>query len=143
MPQLDVSWVVGDPMLADTFSVIRRTDVVGSNGRTTPLPVEQYLAQIGVVTQQSPADLMRRDESQRVPRRIFIASAFAFRNASRSADGLTQYQPDQISWPVGPGGEDLPDTTVYTVEQVFPYSRYGQGLYECVATSMNAVDPVQ
>lgn len=143
MPQLDVSWVLADPMLADVFTVIRRADVVGSNGRTTPLPFEQHLAQVGVVTQQSPADLMRRDESQRVPRRIFLASTFAFRNASRSADGLTQYQPDQIYWPVGPGGESLPDTTVYTVEEVFPYSRYGRGIYECVATSMNAVDPVQ
>lgn len=143
MPLLDVSFVTQDPMLADVFNVARRTDNVGLNGRTTPLVVENILAQVGVVTQQDPAELMRRDDSQLVPRRIFVASVFAFRGASKSLDGLTQYQPDRITWPVGPAGETLPETTVYTVTQVYPYSRFGRGIHECVAESQNAIDVPQ
>lgn len=143
MPLLDVSWVVGDPMLADVFNVTRRTDVVGANGRTTPTAAEQFAAVVGVVTQQSPADLLRRDDSQVVPRRIFVASRFAFRNASRSQDGAAQYQPDQILWPVNRDGTPAAGATLYTVEQVYPYSRYGAGIYECVAAAQQAVDPAQ
>lgn len=124
MPLLDVSDVVSDPMLADMFSVTRRTDVVNNKGRTTPTPDETFENLTGVITQQDPADLMRRDDGQMVPRLIFIASRFAFRNVS------TGYQPDLITW----------NGTVYTVKQVYPYSRYGQGLYEAVAESMTAVD---
>lgn len=143
MPMLDVSFVTQDPMLADVFSVARRTDVVGDNGRTTPTVVATFLAQVGVVTQQDPAELMRRDDNQVVPRRIFVASVFAFRGASRSADGLTQYQPDEITWPVDAAGAALPDATVYRVVQVYPYSRYGVGVHECVAESQAAVDVPQ
>lgn len=137
MPQLDVSWVTADPMLADIFSVTRRLDTIDANGRTTPTPDQVFLAQVGVVTQQDPAELMRRDDMQNVPRNIFIAARFAFRDAS------TGYQPDQITWPVNADGSPATGATVYTVKQAYPYSRYGQGMYECVATSMNAIDPPQ
>jgi len=124
MPDLDVSFVTCDPMLADSFDVIRRTDPVGSNGRTIPTAEESFPSLTGVVTQQDPADLMRRDDGQMVPRMIFVASVFAFRNAS------VGYQPDQIVW----------NGTTYTVKQVYPYSRFGPGMYEAVAESMNATD---
>lgn len=143
MPQLDVSWVLSDPMLADVMKVTRRTDVVGANGRTTPTPVEVFAPVTCVVTQQNPAELMRRDDSQSVPRRIFVAARFPFRAATRSQDGARQYQPDQILWPCGPGGEAVVGSTLYTVEEVYPYSRYGAGFHECVAASQQAVDPEQ
>lgn len=143
MPGLDVSFVVNDPLLADTFSVERRTDLVGENGRTTPTPVEFFPAITGVVTQQDPGDLLRRDDSQIVPRRIFIAAQFPFRNASRNQDGSVQYQPDRITWPVDPSGQPAAGATVYTVEEAFPYSRYGAGFHECVCAAQNAVDPEQ
>lgn len=133
MPMLDVSFVTRDPMLADCFAVTRRTDVIGANGRTTPTASETFEGLVGVVTQQDPAELMRREEGQTVPRRIFVASMFAFRGASKSADGATMYQPDVIRW----------NGTDYTVVQVFPYSRYGQGVYECVAASTVAIDVAQ
>lgn len=126
MPDLDVSFLTCDPMLADTFDVKRRTDTVGTNGRTTSTP-QTFTGVTGVVTQQDPADLMRRDDGQMVPRLIFVASIFAFRGAS------TGYQPDQIIW----------NGTTYTVKQVYPYSRFGQGMYEVVAESMNAMDAPQ
>lgn len=129
MPQLDVSWVVEDPMFATTFDVTRRTDVVGNDGVTTPTEVASFPATLGVVTQDDPAELLRRDDGQMVPRFIFIATKFALRNASRTADG-TQYQPDQVTW----------NGTTYTVVRVYPYSQFGQGMYEAVLEAMNAMD---
>lgn len=127
MPQLDVSFVVSDPMLADSFSVTRRTDVVDDKGRTTPTPIEIFDNLVGVITQQDPADLMRRDDGQMVPRMIFVASRFIFRGAS------VGYQPDIITW----NGSD------YTVKHVMNYSRFGNGINEVVAESMVAMDNPQ
>ncbi len=125
MPSLDVSWMTTNHMLADTFDVIRRSDPVDNYGRTNPTAVQTFSGITGVVTQQDPADLMRRDDGQMVPRLIFVASTFAFKNASAG------FQPDQIVW----------NGTTYTVKQVYPYSRFGPGSYEVVAESMNATDP--
>lgn len=127
MPDLDVSFMTADPMLTDSFNVLRRSDSIDARGRTTPSTVQTFLNLLGVVTQQDPADLMRRDDGQMVPRLIFIASTFAFRAESPG------YQPDQIVW----------NGTTYTVKQIYSYSRFGQGTYEVVAESMNAVDSPQ
>ena len=126
MPMLDVSFVVSDPMLADTFDVTRNAETIDTNGR---LVITTTLTKgvIGTVTQQDPADLLKRDDGQLVPRCIFIASTFAFRNA------VTGFQPDTITW----------NGSNYKVKQVYPYSRFGQGIYECVAETFVATDPVQ
>lgn len=134
MPMLDVSWVTTDPMMADTFDVERRQDVIGANGRTTPTVVETFMALVGVVTQQDPADLMRRDDGQIVPRRIFVASPFAFRGATKDGPPLpVGFQPDLISW----------NGTKYVVTNVMSYQRFGRGFSEVVAESMTAVDTPQ
>lgn len=134
MPMLDVSWVTTDPMMADTFDVDRREDVVGSNGRTTPTVVESFMGLVGVVTQQDPADLLRRDDGQIVPRRIFIASPFAFRGATKDGPPLpVGFQPDLINW----------NGTTYVVTNVMSYQRFGRGFSEVVAESMTAVDTPQ
>lgn len=130
MPQLDVSWVVEDPMFADTFDVIRRTDLVGNDGFTTPTAEETFPSIVGTITQQDPQDLMRSDAGQMVPRKILICTRFAIRGVSKDPSTGQQYQPDQIRW----------NGAVYTVVSPLAYSRYGGGLYEIVAESMNAVD---
>lgn len=135
MPLLDVSWVTQDPMLADTFNVLRRRDVVGSTGRTAPEVVETFPSVVGVVTQQSPGDLMRREEGQIVPRRIFIAASFRFFGASKETSWVLpeSYQPDLVEW----------NGTTYVVTEVMSYGRYGRGVWEVVAESMTAVDAAQ
>jgi len=143
MPQLDVSFVTKDPMLADALNVRRRTQTIDSHGRMSAPTVETFTALLGVVTQQDPAEIMRRDAEVHVPRRIFVAAMFAFRGASVSADGLTNYQPDVIRWPVNADGSDASGATDYVVDQVLPYGRYGQGVYEVVASSQKAVDVPQ
>lgn len=129
MPQLDVSFMTSDPMLSDCITVTRRKDVVGLNGRTTPT-VERVIPYVrAVVTQADPAAIMRREEGQVVPRRIFVASTFAFRNASKGAGGVNNH-PDIITW----NGSD------YVVSEVLPYSRFGGGTFEVVAESFAALD---
>lgn len=132
MPQLDVSFMTADPMLSDAITVTRRKDVVGINGRTTPT-VERVFNNIrAVVTQADPAAIMRREEGQIVPRRIFVASTFAFRNASKGASGVNNH-PDIITW----------NSCDYLVGEVLPYSRFGGGTFEVIADSFVALDVPQ
>lgn len=127
MPLLDVSFMTEDPMLADSFTVQRRDDVVGQNGRTTPTITETFEGVVGVITQQDPADLMRNDDGQMIRRQIFVASKFRFRGptAGHQAD-LIIYQGD-----------------TFTITHVLSYSRFGAGTVEVIAVSMTAVDPAQ
>lgn len=136
MPMLDVSDIVVDPDLADTFDVIQRAESVDpGTGRSSSTRV-MTAGVVGVVTLQDPADLMRGEDSDQAPRLIFVASAFRFR--SISTDEGQQYKGDIIVWP--PTGQ--PGSTEYTVIKVYPYSRYGTGITEVVAKSMNATDEV-
>lgn len=126
MPELDVSFMTFDPMLADSFYVTRRVETVGANGRVTVTPT--VIANlIGVITQESPADLMRNPDLQNVPRKIFGASIFAVRNA------VNGNQPDIVTW----NGSD------YVVKEVLPYSRFGAGTYEWIAETQQAMDAPQ
>lgn len=117
MPQLDVSFMTSDPMLSDVFDVRRRLNIVRQNGRVDAVPDQLFVGMQGVVTQQDPSELMKTEDGQEMPRRIFIASTFQF---IATAPG---YQADEITW----------NGIVYTVTSVLPYSRFGNGTYECIA----------
>lgn len=127
MPHLDVSFMTADPMLADTFKVERRMDIVGTNGRTIPTVTATFKNVVGVVTQQDPADLVRNDDGQFMPRLITICSRFSFHGVSPGG------QPDLITW----------NGSQYVVKHLVPYSRFGRGTYEIVAEAMVAVGAVQ
>ena len=127
MPRLDVAFMTRNPMLADCFDVTRRNDVIGADGRTTPTPVKVFKGVRGVVTQESPADLIRRDDGQFVPRLITICTTFQVRGE------VVGEQPDLVTW----------NGTMYLVKHVLPYSRFGHGTYEVLAESMTAVDTPQ
>ena len=123
MPQLDVSFVVLDPMLCDTFALVRRTETMDGNGR--PVITSTVIQnQLGVITPEDPSDLQRDDDSAQVARVINLVTKVAVRGVS------VGYQPDLISW----AGTD------YLVTSVKPFSRYGAGFSEVVAKSMNATD---
>lgn len=124
MPDLDVSFMTADPMLADTFTVTRYSDTVDQKGRTTPTLTQTFNNVVGVVTQEDPAELMRNPDAQMAPRKIMVCSTFAFRGVS------TGFQPDRITY-LG---------VEYTVLAVLPYSRFGGGTYEVIAESMHATD---
>lgn len=127
MPQLDVSFMVSDPMLADGFTVTRRLNSMGTNGRVTATEDEVFDDLLGVITQQNPSDLIRTEDGQRIPRRIFIASQFQFIALAPGS------QPDWVTW----------NGTVYTVTECFPYSRYGAGFYEALAEFRGPIPPLQ
>jgi hypothetical protein len=130
MPLLDVSEITLDPDFADQLQVTRRGEVVDqATGRSHT--TEQTFDEVyGTVTMQDPADLLRRDDSDSQPRLIFIATPFRMRGV---AEG---FKPDVVTWPI-PGEEG---STKYTVLKCYPYPRYGAGMYEVVAESMNATD---
>lgn len=123
MPDLDVSFVLDDPMFNDGFTVTRRASTPGPKGRS--VLVDNLLSNLsGVITAQDPADLMRTPEGQMIPRKIFVATKTILRGPS------TGFAPDIINWD---GGN-------YTVTHVLPYSRYGEGFCEVIAESMVAID---
>lgn len=117
MPLLDVSFMVEDPMLADTFDVRRRYASIGMNGRVGVVPEEVFSDVAGVVTNDGAADLIRTEDGQRLPRRITICSRFQFIAADRHS------QPDDVHW----------NGVIYTILESLPYSRFGSGFYEATA----------
>lgn len=126
MPDLDVSFMTTDPMLSDLFNVTRQTETVDTQG-LAQVSSQTFVDVPGVVTQQPPDALMRAPDGQAVPRRIMVCTPFAIRGAVQG------YQPDLITWA----------GTEYLVTEVLPYSRFGQGTYEAVAESRQAMDVPQ
>jgi hypothetical protein len=123
MPLLDVTDVLFDPDLADTFTVQRRTNAVDAHGRPNPA-VTTFSNTIGVVDSASPNDLERLDDNQRMGRHLMVITAFALRGPS--VDSL----PDQVVW--------AGDT--YVVKHVDPYTRYGSGFVQAIIGSIDAQD---
>jgi hypothetical protein len=130
MPFLDVSDIVVDPDFADLMTVTRRGESVSAATGRSETNLQVFDDVIGTVTMQDPADLLRREDSDSAPRLIFIATTFRMIPVSKG------FKPDVITWPqVG-----QPGSTRYTVLKCYPYPRYGAGIYEVVAESMNATD---
>jgi hypothetical protein len=126
MPNLDVSEVLFDPDLADTFDVRRRSEVVGDDGRPS-IGERTFPRIVGVITPEPPADLVRRDDGQMTTHKISVVTMFRLRSASEGS------QPDQVLY----GG------ATYTVTTVLPFSRFGKGFTEAIATLMAASAPVE
>jgi hypothetical protein len=126
MPALDVSFVLSDPMIADSFDVTRRAEVIGETGRVTTQETH-FKKRLGVVTPQDPADITRRDDGQVVSHAIEINSSFIFREASRG------FQPDEITW----------RGRKYLVDRLYPFSHYGKGHQRILAVSVTATDKPQ
>ena len=126
MPMLDVSFVLHDPMFEDEFQLRRRLDVVLDNGRTQPM-LDRVTTEYGVVLHQDPADLIKTEEGQTIPRRIFVACQTLLIAEAPGQQG------DEITW----NGERFIVTSSLT------YSRFGEGFYEGIAEYRDTVPPVQ
>lgn len=124
MADLDVSEVLFDPDLADMFDVIRNREVVNDQGRSETQET-RYRNIIGVVTSQSPADLLKRDDGQMMPRKCSVVTAFRLRGPGAG------FQPDDI----------VLEGIRFTVTEILPFSRFGSGFVEATITSMNASNP--
>ena len=122
MPLLDVSSILLDPDLADTITVLRRIEWVGTNGRSTTSV--QKIGTIGVVTMASPNDLDRAAETQVTTRTISVVTKFKARGEAQG------YQPDIILW----RGDN------YVVKSIEPYPQFGAGFVQLQCDSMDIQD---
>lgn len=123
MPFLDVSDVVCDPMLADTFSVLRRVETVNDHGEVG-ISSTQHDNVVGVITMAGPNDLDRLDDSQRMGRVISCVTKFRLRGPSPG------FQPDVIVW----------QGSNFVIAALDLYNRFGAGFMQAIAVSMTLVD---
>lgn len=126
MPELDVSFLTFDPMLATLFNIERRAQVIGDYGRvsTTDTLIENVS---GVVHRIEGSGLMMNDDKQLIPREISVVTATPVYPA------LDGQQPDIILWR---GGR-------YKVIDVVEHPQFGAGTYQVVASSnVSQEDPV-
>lgn len=133
MPDLDVSFMLSDPMLSETVTVTRRLDAISTKGRTQKTVEQVFDDVVGVITQSDPSDLIRGEQGQLLPRVITFCTTFAIRGPSVDRTTGVKYQPDVITW----NGND------YVVIGFSPYPSFGQGVYEVTAQSTASVDAIQ
>lgn len=123
MPDLDVTEILFDPDLADTFTVRRQTETVGVNGRSSVAVVDTPNV-IGFVIVSDPSDNVRNEDGQMTPRVIDVVTTYRLRAAG------TNIQPDIIIWA----------GTNYLVKQIKPHTRFGAGFVKVTAQSQSAAD---
>ncbi|MCX5495373.1 hypothetical protein OSH11_11695 [Kaistia dalseonensis] len=109
MPLLDVSDVLADPDFADTLTLTRATQSVGSDGIATRAEVVSTIS--GVVTSNSGDVLKRFPDMARVSGSILVHTTARL----VASDGPTEA--DRLTWQ----GRD------YTVSVLNDYSSYGAG----------------
>lgn len=121
MPFLDVSDVLADPLFADTLTLYRTTETVGSNGRTSVTQATSTFS--AVVTSANGKELERLPEADRVKGGIIVHTV------TRLVNGGGNLAPDEILY--------LGDR--YTVVSLNDYSRYGVGFVAalCVLKPQN------
>lgn len=122
MPELDMSDALLEPVLQDDFAVIRRAETITDKGRSTTAP-KTYQA-FGVITADSPNDLIRGQDEEHDTKSISIVTQFKLQQAAKG------YQPDLILWA----------GNYYVVNHIDDYSRYGDGFIQATATSIDYVD---
>lgn len=121
-PFLDVSDVLLDPVLAQTFQIKRRTETVGSNGRVSISEITH--SSIGVICMASGNQLSRLDDSQRMGRHLSIVTKFRLQGPTEGK------QPDLIYW----------EGDWFIVQDLDIYTQYGAGFIQAVVGSIDVMD---
>lgn len=113
-----------DSDMLEGFSIKRRSEAVGANGRstTTSTPLEGLY---GVITVASSSDLARHPELQITNRTLSIVTREILQGEAVGR------QPDLVTW----RGSD------YIVKAVDPYPHFGDGFYQAICESLSTVDP--
>ena len=112
-----------DPSFLDTFTIIRRVQIITQFGRVQT--VEKRFTGIGVVVATSPNDLQRVPEMQYMNKSITIYTEWKLQGP---APGM---QPDEIIW----------HGSQYLVRSLDDYSGYGRGFITVICLSIDSVDP--
>lgn len=123
MALLDVTQILTDPDMVDSFTVKRRAETINSYGRTV-IGEQIFTPVIGVVTAIGPSSLDRHEDYQSMTRSISVVTKFRLRGE------VTGYQPDVIVW----RGDN------FVVKQIDPYPQFGPGFVQVECTSMDKTD---
>lgn len=123
MALIDVTQILTDPDLVDTFSVLRRAQVTDSKGRVS-LTTQTFNKVIGVVTSISPNSLDRQTDYQTFGRGISIVTKF------RLQGEVTGFQPDIVVW----RGDN------FVVKAIDNYPQMGPGFFQVECSSQDKVD---
>lgn len=124
MPGFDVSDAF-DASMFDTFSILRRTEVVGNDGFSVITAIQIIANQYGVITMASPNDLERLPEADVSTKSIIIVtqSRLQLESSGKKADVVQCLNGEYFQ--------------VVTVED---YSRYGVGYIWAIATATDYQD---
>lgn len=122
-PFIDPSLITLDPMLASTFSVVSRVEVVNAYGESTTVN-KQANGIIGVITATSPADLQRLDDNERGARNYTVITRYRLNSAANSL------QPDLI----------LFQNDTFIVRMLMPYTAFGAGWVKAIVASIDSVE---
>lgn len=120
---LDVSEVLLDPTLVDSFTVRRRAETVNEFGEST-MSIVVIPNVIGVITSYFDNSLNRLDDREFMKRELSVVTRFRLQGPSPG------FQPDTILWN---GNEFL-------VKKVEPYTSFGFGFIQAIVGSMDAQD---
>jgi hypothetical protein len=122
MPTLDVNDAF-DPSFIDTFTVLRRVQVLNQYGRID-IQIQQFEAD-GVVVPTSPNDLQRLPDLQYMNKSISIYTQCLLQGPTPG------HQPDEILW----------HGSQFIVRSLDDYSGYGRGFLMVICVSVDVVDP--
>lgn len=122
MPRVNVDRVLRSPLVAaQSFSVIRREEVVGNNG--IPALTATNVPGLSGAVSPSDNDLVREEAYQTQQSAIQVVTRYRLRGAGVSGDGKT-WSPDIVVWK---GGQ-------YLVRVAQDYTQFGAGFVraDCV-----------
>jgi hypothetical protein len=134
MPLMDVTDVLLDVDLGDTFTLTRRQQSIGDNGRTI-IGATLILGQFGVFTASSKNDLERLPDNERMGQHYTLITKTMLRGPSFDSadviDGQPAYLPDLVTW----NGSD------YIVKYLDKYNRFGAGFIQAIIGSYVSIEP--
>lgn len=128
MPSIDVAALLSDPFIAgEPFAVIRRPDVVGSDGVTTIGSTQ--LQAVGQITPTGANSMLREEAFTSATKTIRVMTTFMLRGPSRDPT-MQNFQPDLVVW----RGDS------YIVRTIDDFSRYGAGMIIAECSSIDYVE---
>lgn len=134
MPEIDVTEILSDPMVAgEGFSIIRREEVVNNYGESvlTPKTITKdargnFL--VGAISPTGDNSLIREDAYTTASKTIKVITVFRLRGPSNV--GSKKYQPDIVVW----HGNN------YEVRVVEDYSSFGAGMIAADCMSIDYIE---
>jgi hypothetical protein len=127
MVMLDVSFAVTSAYLADSFSVLRRTQTV--NGFGIASVASQTITPVyGVVAPSNENDLNRFPDLEVQSKAITVITSFALRGEAETEG--TEFAPDIVVW----------NNDNFLVRALDDWSQYAAGFILAICTSIDLVD---